>query len=131
MAFSFLDLAVRALVGALVRSRRGLHRARHSAVGAAPRAGDPASAGGAAEARDAWSGPVGSGSLRSAAFVAACASGDAPDASALASSARSPHVACRVRKSIFHAARPLGSVVPARARGADGSSPSEGSAKAP
>jgi hypothetical protein len=42
MTFSFLYLAMRALFGALVRSRRGLHVKGHRAVGATTRARDPA-----------------------------------------------------------------------------------------
>jgi hypothetical protein len=83
MAFSFLYLALRALLGALVRSRRGLHvkdvellvlrheleiLCRH--VGAAD--------------RQVRSSPVGGRSLPSAALVAGCASGESADALALA-----------------------------------------------
>jgi hypothetical protein len=84
MAFSFLYLALRALLGALVRSRRGLHVKdvellvlRHELEILCRHVG-------AAEARQVRSSPVGGRSLPSAALVAGCASGESADALALA-----------------------------------------------
>jgi hypothetical protein len=99
MAFSFLYLAVRALLGALVRSRRGLQVKdiellvlRHELEilrrqVARPKLGTPDRA------------PVGSRSPPSAALVAGRVFGDSADASALASSARSPKVAAGARSA--------------------------------
>ena len=52
MAFSFLYLAVRAVLGALVRSRRGLDVKDIELLVLATRARDPSPAGCAAEARE-------------------------------------------------------------------------------
>ena len=92
MAFSFLYLALRALLGALVRSRRGLqvkdiellvlrHELEILRLGRA--AGTP----------DGRSGPACGRGVPPAALVTALALGDSADASALASSARSPQMA--------------------------------------
>jgi hypothetical protein len=69
MAFSFFYLAVRALLGALVRSRRGLHVKDIELLVFTARARAPAPAGRAAEARHGGSGAA--GGVRRAALVAA------------------------------------------------------------
>jgi hypothetical protein len=93
MVFSFLYLVVRALLGALVRSRRGLHLKdvellvlRHELEILRRQVARP-------KLRMVDRGATGGGSVSPAALVAWRASCDAADTAALASGARSPEVA--------------------------------------
>jgi hypothetical protein len=97
MAFSFLYLALRALLGALVRSRRGLDMKdvellvlRHELEILRRQVS-------ATAARNGRPGVVSCCGLSSAALLAGRAAGDSEDARALASSVGAPEVATAAR----------------------------------
>src|SRR3954464_8631875 len=93
MAFAFLYLAVRALLGALVRSRRGLDVKDIELLVLRHELEILRRAGGAAEARCCRSGASRGGCRAPAAVFAQRAVGDAADAAAMASGAGAPEVA--------------------------------------